>query len=975
MIKVYCEAETDASIRTAIEYAVHRFYAVHEDVFVFQALDVVSTLVSQPNADGEWIANSAYTLLSSLKSRPVQSPDIAGIREANKVQEEETALAIAADEMPQVFLASLRKDSKSSVENLQSSFTADVFDNKHFRPDNLIRMLLTVIAHDPTVRRAEQFLRLFRFLAQLLYNASGAARNVFRDGIEALGSIILTKVAPKVKLADTRHNEAFSQNKGDLPKGSIQCDPQSMVSDYIKLFASYVRAGGEPKVTSIHRCLDLVRIILKEDIRTEAAAETIRFFIDKIAESFVTQTEAKLPYLLLKEFAPFIRAFGGALDLSGLIRSLVTMSTNPLFANDTQFANIVVNQICSSTLEICELAASEDALYALPYRNIFIVLLARSAGLLGADIISQIEQRESSPQFLAGVVIPFIFELKTTTELATETQWTDSWRHDVHSRAWVRLLGFAISTCQIYSFRSDLKRSNSNSSSFRADLDEGDLQRSDSKSKRKSAGPSQIMMSLQLAMALVTLKAVILRGEDDISTIFPGAWAKVGAFLRCLLRDGGASFMNRLDNDISPNMTPLPSPTVGSHSSFFKDNTLLKHKRSSSSTSEAHLSLPSPAGRRSPSPGRVPKQGADRRAGSVRVVDYLTWSLLEFVCMKNSPLVIQLRTFMHEKTLALQENVRLQSVNGSSLLSTSILRPKSGLRPVSVVFSKPRFRNSKGGSATPTPEASPRLGPSDSSNFANGRTLPSIQTLSGISNLSTDGSLHGPAFPTSPTSPTSGGTKSKKRILHLGLQSPLPNSGSLTSEFSYASSQEDLRGVDEMLSEQMLLAQTSLNSALLTKRTYERMRVVQASMGYSRLVQIPKEMQNRVGLGRWSGRDTGSRRNSGIFPGHGSVAIFPGSISASASPRNSYVPEDDNEPDLSAWTNSRAQELILQEAEQLLVVLKSDTALSPSLSDVGLGFSNLERDGMTLENTFAGFGEPPEPYQSSMSLSTTVRVV
>lgn len=959
LIKVFCEAEADASIRSLIEYAVHRFYAVHEEVFIFQALDVVSSLVSQPSVEGEWVANSAYTLLSALKNRPVLSLETAGIREANRPQEEETALAIAADEMPQMFLASLRKEANASVESLQTSFSADVFDNKTFRPDNLIRMLLTVIAHDPLVRRAEQFLRLFRFLAQLLYNASGAARNVFRDGIEALGSIILTKVAPKVRTGEGRANtnESTILTSEDSTKPSSPCNAQTMVSDYIRLFASYVRAGGDPKVSSIHRCLDLVKILLKEDVRSETATDTIRFFIDKIAESFVAQPEPKHPYLLLKEFSPFIRGFGGALDLSGLLRSLLTMASNPIHANDTQFATIVVNQICSSSLEICELAASEGALFALPYRNTLVVLLARGACLLGADVISQIEQREPSPEFLVGIVIPFLLKLRTTTELATETQWTDSWRHDFHSRAWVRMLSYVINACQVYSSRGGLKRSNS-SSTFRSDLGEGDVIRSDSKSKRKSSNQAHLKMSIRLSIALVALKTVILRGQNDISTAFPGAWSKVGAFLRSLLKDGNASFALRVEANNSPNITPLASPTVASRSSFSRDHEYPEYHRSSASF-EAHLSIPSQGGNqhRSLSPGHHFERASGRnRVSQLRVLDYLTWSLLEFVCMKSSPLVIQLRTFMHEKACALHEELFFHG-GVSGTLSTSAFRPRSSLRPVSTVFSKPRYRYSKTGSTTPTPDASPRLGPSDSSTLATGN-LPSFSTLSNWSNVSTDGSYRGPAFPalTSPSSPTSGSARLKKRILHLGVQTQLPSSSSAGSELSHMSSQDDLRGGDEFLDEQQLLAQTLLNSPSLLRRTYERVRIVQASLGYSKLLPIPRDLNAH----QESAREAIGLRNSDLFLGP------PGSISANASPRTSILIQDDNEPDLCVWTGRQAQELIILEAEELLGVLRIDSVEIPSGSDLG--------HGRILNNTINSF-EPADVNPTATSSSSTIRVL
>ena len=106
-------------------------------------------------------------------------------------------MAITADERPQLFLASLREKGRTNAEKLQSSFSLDIFDNKRFQPDNIVRMVLTVIAHDPTLRRAQYFLRLFRYLVPHLYNASNSARIVLRDGVDALANIITSKMAKK----------------------------------------------------------------------------------------------------------------------------------------------------------------------------------------------------------------------------------------------------------------------------------------------------------------------------------------------------------------------------------------------------------------------------------------------------------------------------------------------------------------------------------------------------------------------------------------------------------------------------------------------------------------------------------------------------------------------------------------------------------------------------------------------------------
>jgi len=131
---------------------------------------------------------------------------------------------------------------------------------------------------------------------------------------------------------------------------------------------------------------------------------------------------------------------------------------------------------------------------------------------------------------------------------------------------------------------------------------------------------------------------------------------------------------------------------------------------------------------------------------------------------------------------------------------------------------------------------------------------------------------------------------------------------------------------------------------------------VQASLGYSRLLPIPRDLKAHQEYGR----DAGSRRNSDLFPGS------TGSISASASPRTSILIHDDNEPDLCVWTGRRAQELIILEAEELLAVLRMDNVLTPSGSDLG--------HGTMFNSTINSFERHVDVNPSATSSSSTIRV-
>jgi hypothetical protein len=84
------------------------------------------------------------------------------------------------------------------------------------------------------------------------------------------------------------------------------------------------------------------------------------------------------------------------------------------------------------------------------------------------------------------------------------------------------------------------------------------------------------------------------------------------------------------------------------------------------------------------------------------LIDYLLWSMLEFVCRHRSPLMLQMRLFLQETTATLNEE----------LLSQQALPVRDRRFSYASAFSKSR-RKSGYGSRAPSPDASPFLAPVD----------------------------------------------------------------------------------------------------------------------------------------------------------------------------------------------------------------------------------------------------------------------
>lgn len=136
-------------------------------------------------------------------------------------------------------------------------------------------VFLTVIAHDPSSSRAESFLRVLRNLAVDFVGAGGAAGDILREGVEALGQVFV-KNAVKGLDGATSKAAVVSWNELDyslLPGQSREVDWLSMRRDYLLLVQSFAAGGGRLSGAGLRRTLEMVPGLLRES-GSAAAGET-----------------------------------------------------------------------------------------------------------------------------------------------------------------------------------------------------------------------------------------------------------------------------------------------------------------------------------------------------------------------------------------------------------------------------------------------------------------------------------------------------------------------------------------------------------------------------------------------------------------------------------------------------------------------------------------------------------------------------
>ena len=789
VIKVFIEAEEQSQVRQAIAYATQRFYILHQESFVFQSFDASGPILSGSLAENSWVANGLAALFMSLRPGiPSPTHDAAGILDMNKEQEQEALMITMAEEVPQTFLASLKRSRNSQDKGAVALPVLDGNEMKRLKMDDLIRLLLTVIAHNPNVQRAEHFLIFLRALTPHLFDASRSVQNVLRSGVEALGGILLTKATGRQKNADSQPTQAAEtanyEAMADSAPKTQNSNPSSLINmrlEYFRLVVAFSAAGGQITPTTTGRVTELVRTVLKES--RSSAAKVAKFLADLLRTLLVRtpSPDVKEVIAFLASLAPLCTNYVDTVDLSDIYVIAHEVAVNPVYASDTAFAQLIA-QYCSIGLGACERAASENLLFTLPLRLPLVRLLVAALTMDGADIVAELKKRLLTHNFLAGIVLTIALTLRTSSDIIAESQWAERGRREIFSRTWLQLLMLVLSGRE-----NDVHRQTDKSPS----LPPAD--------RRKSTEPGSDGMPSSvksLSVALQILKIIVIRAEEDISAASRGIWVQIGNRIKSLLAEGDAMFALRVRDYSEP-----PSPSLSPRTSTFGE-------------SQSNLfSFPSSASMY----GRP-------TFNSPRMIDYLAWSIIEWCWLRRSPLMVHMRIFVQERIANLATELRY---SGKTPLSSSL---RSGGRRFSSVFSKPR-RSLHSPSAPSSAASTPR----SSVNLSGSASFPQMtDSLSASSTLapsrSADVRQAGYARMPSPISP-SGRTSEDSvglKIVHLG-----PTDSSLGPSLRRTISSTTDNAEPGVISAKHLAKEVYVTSHFLTRMTYRRIRLVQHLMGYS----------------------------------------------------------------------------------------------------------------------------------------------
>lgn len=425
--------------------------------------------------------------------------------------------------------------------------------------------------------------------------------------------------------------------------------------------------------------------------------------------------------------------------------------------------------------------------------------------------MTELEKQPLSYNFLAGIIMPMTLMLRTSSDIIEQGQWSDKWRRDAYSKVWLRLLALILGVLKGDHMVVDPA---SNTADRRKSTD------------RSSMNPSFASVKA-FSVAVQVLKIIVVRAQEDISEAFPAVWIHTAGVLKSVLEDGDAMFAFNL-RDVSEPPSPAFSP------------------RASTSFEQQQQGLPvfaSSISMHSRKPLTPP-----------RMIDYVTWSLIQWLWLRRSPLMLQMRIFIQERVANLASELRLQGVQSISATTSG-----SRSRRHSTVFSKPR-RSMLGYSPTSSATSTPRT---STIGLPASVSLPAAFSdlspkLAPSQSLNVNVRQAGYARQPSPISPSgrmlrdSGGPK----IVHLGPVNAYSAMGGLGSPRPSL----DVRPTKGGSSIRRLAKEMTVHSPGLIRMTYRRIRLVQQLMGYSELLPLGGSeyyVENEVDaeIRVWSQRD------------------------------------------------------------------------------------------------------------------------
>lgn len=508
---VYERAFTHYSIRDCIEYAARGFLSIHMDTFVYQLSACVVPLVvhsSNPAATGD----KFFDLLSCLGRR--NNPGcgiVSGIKGLNDSQERDALIAMVNDR-PEVDLADIRTAADERYARKLNALAVDKYEASTFSSEDVVRLFTTVIAADPTSRRAQDFMDCLSVITPHLVRSSSSCRDLLHDAVDALADIY-GKSALKSALELPKPKIPWSASV-DINEAEERIDECSSLSSlrfhFLRLVEAFLASTTIWSRKILEKAIEGFPELLQA--RPDAALELVEAILRAATKARLESPASGIKGAVghLNDIGPFFGRYLAKVDLSGILHSISGFLTTLEARQDPQLGRVVVDLYLAPCVEVIANAHDRGIIVEDRLRSAIVEVFCEAI-FCTSDPMALLEGRPASLGIMGGLLLPLAQALPSVeAKLRAGGPVPNAGWEAVVARTWVRILSYAVRATASSSLLLPSRMRQSASPGIE------ELQRA-----------SSILLPLQL------VKLALVSAEGAISAV-PGIWAHLaGIIKRC----------------------------------------------------------------------------------------------------------------------------------------------------------------------------------------------------------------------------------------------------------------------------------------------------------------------------------------------------------------------------------------------------------------------------------------------------------
>ncbi|KAK9765560.1 hypothetical protein K7432_006009 [Basidiobolus ranarum] len=673
LFRSYCEAKTTETIRSSIEYAWGRFYEIHEESFIFQAMGSLIPIILKSFAKskefGTHLVKCYFKLMKVLREQPVS--DRLGVATSAITSEGDAAIY----NMPEVQVKNLTKASTSAAAVLRNTLP---HRKSNFTIEDLFKLFMTIIAHDPGSLRAQQFIQILPHLLPLFVKEGHEVKNLVIEGIVALVNVFykFSRNAKPVSTGDKHDNfesidgmvyraanedmnfeqqsTTFNTNT-TRKKNWKQNDHVVIKVEFLQLIQTYAQLGFPLSTVEYESLSAIIKSVLRDynTIKGFVSSDWIRdFIVETIFPLKNIEEISSAMSIIFKHLAPTLRTYQKSCDFSGILQSITLVVQRYHKRMKSGFYHMLLERFINPSFSIITREEiGERHKHFVTFCDTLVNLFCVMTVYTKVDTFEELNKIILSPITMRRIIIPICLRLDVSPYLVRTSPLFDKEGQQRAIQHWMNIIKFLTRNClravDVLSKLSSL--SNLQISSM--------PEASSTESVTQSLTQHTFSASAMLMLHFIALKITMLRSDCYLAAD-AGIWADLSHFIHRL-----ASTSQLIDAN-SDNHQSIWSPKAGSGS---------------------HDVPPSPTASILPSPvkGFLPDPSV-----SLKPFEYVMWSFLEFLTLYQHPTFPYFQSYLH---------IKLQSNSGVVHFRNTVVKSMSpnrypGISSPESAYSRPKWK-------------------------------------------------------------------------------------------------------------------------------------------------------------------------------------------------------------------------------------------------------------------------------------------